>query len=248
MRRRPRSARSFRGRSAKKTTRRKNIFRHSFSKRRSVPKRPARKRRIAKRAPITVRMAASREAPLLETLTGSPARARLLRLLLREPQLAFAVRDAAERIGMPPPLIRREAETLEKLGLLQGGKRGHRLRVAATFPFAAELRTLAIQSFPISRQELVRILARAGKLRLVLASGVFLNLPRTRVDLFVVANRLSERKLEAAVRRIEQIVGAEIRWAGMDTREFSYRFRMFDRFVRDILTETGERVVENVKL
>ena len=190
----------------------------------------------------------TKDTPLLEGLTGSPARARLLRVLLREPQVSFRTADVSERIGIPTAALKKELRLLESLGIVQlkGGVK--RAQVLVSFPFAGELRMLAAQSFPISRAQLTKILSRVGKLRLVVVSGIFLNVERTRVDLFVVAQRYSEKRMEAAVRRLEETIGAELRWAGMETKEFLYRWNMFDRFVRDILTQPHEKVFEKIKL
>lgn len=187
------------------------------------------------------------EQPLLELLTGSPVRARLLRLLLREPQLIVRMQDAAERIQEALPAVRREAAALEALGLLHV-RGGSRLAVSQAFPFFSELRGLAVRSFPISRQELVKILSRCGGLQLAVLSGVFLNTQEERVDVFVVASRYSEKRLASAIKKLEAMVGTELRWAGMETKEFNYRWKMFDRFLRDVFTQPHEKLVERIKL
>lgn len=190
-----------------------------------------------------------KDTSFLEALTNSPPRARLLRFLLREPQLTWALRDVAERIQEPVPAVRREAALLSRIGLVEfRGAQKHRLVVVSTFPLLSELRALAVKPFPLSRSELVKILSRAGSLQLVVASGVFLNAPDARVDLLVVATRFSEKRMESAMRKVEAIVGAELRWAGMESKEFQYRWKMFDRFLRDIFTQPHEKIVERIKL
>jgi hypothetical protein len=188
-----------------------------------------------------------KDLPFLEGLTGSPLRARMLRLFLREPQLTFRLTDVSHRIGMPLPSVRREAKHLEGLGILKLSRGAKRAQVLMTSPFVGELRTIVLRSFPIGRADLLKILSLVGSLRLVVVSGIFLNAERTRADLLVVAYRYSERRMEGAVKRIEEVIGSEVRWAGMEVKEFLYRWNMFDRFVRDILTQPHEKILEKVK-
>lgn len=235
-------------RSLKRTVKRASKKRKAMKKKQRravVRKKTALKRKKSKsvRAASVVKS----DEPLLELLTGSAIRARMLRLLLREPQLLYSLHDAVERLHVPLPMVRQEARRLEALGLITI-RSGKRLAVNPTFPFLSELRTLSIRPFPVSRQWLVRTLSSAGKLQLVIVSGIFLEASQARVDLFVVASRYSERRLDNAVKKIEAAVGVELRWAGMETKEFNYRWRMFDRFLRDIFTQPHERVLERIKI
>lgn len=234
-----------------------NVLLPGMAKRRRVQqkrlRRPLRKgRRRAARAPKKRSVRKKAKAPdtaFLEALTGSPARARLLRFFLREPQLYRTLREVAERTGLAQRAVRREAALFAEIGILRvSGSRGARMQVNPSFPFLTELRTLAVRPFPIARSELIRLLSSVGTIKLVLVSGVFLVAERATTDLFIVADRFSEKRMERAVRHIEAAVGAELRWAGMETKEFLYRWKMFDRFVRDVLTQPHERVVEKIRV
>jgi len=231
----------------------KRVLKRKIRKAKAVKKKraPKKRRRTVRKKTASRSKKTSQplknDEPLLELLTGSAIRARMLRLLLREPQLLFTLHDVAERLHVPLFAVRQEARRFESLGLItmRGGKR---LAVNPTFPFLSELRTLSVRPFPASRQWLIRTLSSAGKLQLVIVSGVFLEGSQARVDIFVVASRYSEKRLENAAKKIESAVGAELRWAGMETKEFNYRWRMFDRFLRDIFTQPHERVLEKIKI
>ena len=185
----------------------------------------------------------------MDMLLGSPARARILRLLFREPGVSLAHKDVAQATGVSLPKVRREAKLLSEIGIItnksSGGKT--RMKVATTFPFIEELKHMVVASFPIGRETLVKMLKPAGSLRLVIAAGTLMNDPKARVDLLVVADRYSEKGLERAVKKVEQAAAAELRWAGMPTKEFQYRWKMFDRFVRDVVNGPHEKVVDRVK-
>ena len=72
----------------------------------------------------------------------------------------------------------------------------------------AEFHNLVQRSFPIEKNKLISIAKRSGKLRLILVSGLFLNRDDSPVDLFVVADNLSERRLESAIK--EEIKSTKI--------------------------------------
>jgi hypothetical protein len=46
---------------------------------------------------------------------------------------------------------------------------------------------------------------------------------------------------------MESEVGKEIEYAAMNTKEFDYRFHMFDRFVRDILEKPNEKLLNRIR-
>lgn len=159
------------------------------------------------------------------------------------------MKEVAKGIGKTQTQVKKEAKELERIGVLKvGGGKKKEIKVLATFPHLSELRSLATKPFPMSRKELTKILRKAGKPRLVAVSGVFLNEPKTRVDLLYVADKLSEKRLEVAARNVEQAVGTELRWSGFDTKDFLYRWEMYDRFVRDVLTGPHEKVLDKLSL
>ena len=173
----------------------------------------------------------------------------MLRLFFRNPLIAHELKEVSSLIGMPLPKVRREAKLLKEIGVITLiSRRGKsHVQVSTTFPFIAEVQRVVTGSFPIGRDELLKLVKPAGKLKLVVVSGLFLNEPKARVDLLVVADRYSEKRLEKAIKKVEQVVASEVRWAGMDVKEFKYRYKMYDRFVRDIVSHAHERILEQVK-
>ena len=76
---------------------------------------------------------------------------------------------------------------------------------------------------------------------------MFLNTDNSRVDLFLVGDNISDRKLTNFLAEMESEVGKEIEYAAMNTKEFDYRFHMFDRFVRDILEKPNEKLLNRIR-
>ena len=116
------------------------------------------------------------------------------------------------------------------------------------FPLLSALQTLLIKTAPLSHEEIISMLSRAGKLKLVITSGVFIQDFDSRVDLLVVGDGLSKAKLETAVRGMEAEIGRELRYSYFETPDFKYRLEMYDKLVRDILDFGHEVVLDKIGL
>ena len=119
--------------------------------------------------------------------------------------------------------------------------------VNPNFDFYAELQSLVLKSSPTSKEKMLKRLMKIGRIRLALIGGVFLNTANSRVDLFLVGDDISRKKLMTFLADMEAEVGKEIEYAAMETKEFDYRFHMFDRFVRDILEKPHEKLLNKLK-
>lgn len=119
--------------------------------------------------------------------------------------------------------------------------------VNPNFDFYPELQILVLKSSPTSKEKMLKRLMKVGRIKMALISGVFLNCENYRVDLFVVGDDISQRKLANFLADMEAEVGKEIEYAAMETKEFDYRFHMFDRFVRDILEKPHEKLLNKLR-
>ena len=81
---------------------------------------------------------------------------------------------------------------------------------------------------------------------MALISRVLLNSELGRVDLFLVGDDFRERRLQKFLAELESEVGKEIQYAFMETKEFEYRYQMFDRFVRDIFEKPHEKLINKL--
>ena len=79
-----------------------------------------------------------------------------------------------------------------------------------------------------------------------MASG--LNLDNSHADLLVVGDKIKSAKFDRFLKELEAEVGREINCALMTTKEFYYRYNMYDRFVRDILDFKHEKLINKLKI
>ncbi len=114
------------------------------------------------------------------------------------------------------------------------------------WPYLAELKNLVLKIAPPAFPKIERRLTRLGKIKLAVVTGVFLDIPNTRVDLMVVGDDMDFRKLGDFIKGLESDMGTELRYVILGTAEFKYRCDMFDRFVHDILEYPHRKVIDKI--
>ncbi len=89
---------------------------------------------------------------------------------------------------------------------------------------------------------------KVGQVKLVIISGLFIKNNDSRVDLLIVGDKLNRAKIENGIRKLEAEIGAELVYAIFDTKEFIYRFNMYDKLVRDILDYPHQVLLQGKEL
>ena len=176
---------------------------------------------------------------ILEKLFNSKPRAKILKLIFRNPNFIFKAQEVAQRTKVDYYAARRELYRLVSVGLLKfkaipsSNQKGFFLN--SDFDFYKELKILVLKTSPISNDKLLRRFRKLGKLKLVLLSGVFINQEKSRSDLLLVGDGIHQNQVDNLIKDLESEVGKEIVYAFMTTEEFKYRKNMFDKFVLEAL-------------
>lgn len=194
---------------------------------------------------------------ILEQLFDSPVKVKLLKLFLRNPNRFFSMSDIIRKTQSSKGVTIRQVKGLESINFLKLKKvkanskkqieGGLYYAVNPKFDFYYELQSLILKSSPTSKDKILAKILKLGRIKMALISGVFLNTENSRVDLFLVGDDINERKLKKFLGDMEAEVGREIAYAALTSKEFDYRFHMFDRFVRDILEKPHEKMINKVK-
>ncbi|MDD2753710.1 MAG: hypothetical protein PHT44_03835 [Candidatus Portnoybacteria bacterium] len=194
---------------------------------------------------------------ILEQLFDSPIKVKLLKLFLRNPDRQFLMQNIIKKTQERRNAVVKHVSGLESIGLLAAKKiktnrkkgiiGGLYYNVNPKFDFYPELQSLVLKSSPTSKVKMLKRLMKIGRIKMALVGGVFLNSDNSRVDLFLVGDDISHKKLMNFLADMEAEVGKEIEYAAMETKEFDYRFHMFDRFVRDILEKPHEKLLNRLK-
>lgn len=203
---------------------------------------------------------------ILEQLFGSIPRVRILRLFMQNLEAGFSLVEIAERCQIELSAARREVKRLIRANLLRErssiikeknnntkrkksqGKIALSYAVNPNFPLMDEVHALVTKSFIASRKRLRTEIQKLGHVKLAVLSGVFLNNDRARTDLLVVGDKMDKKQLEQFLGRIESELGRALQYTLMDTNEFKYRMDMYDRFLKDILETSNEKLINRLNI
>ena len=126
--------------------------------------------------------------------------------------------------------------------------------VNSDFEFFKELKELILKSSPAEKDKMIKRISALGKVKLAVASGVLVagkdlnDIVESGVDLVIVGDEINKSKLHSFLRSLEAEVGKEIRFGLMEKDEFEYRYGMFDRFVRVLLENPHEKLINKLGL
>jgi len=199
----------------------------------------------------------------LEQLFESQAKVKLLKFFFRNSNDIFQSKEIFKRLRSNTSLLRQGMNKLENIGVIKqkkawltfetkrGKVRKERKIVYylnPAFDFVNELRNLILKSTISSKDDLVNSVRKLGNIKLLVLAGLFTGDEAAKADLLIVGDKINHRKLNNFLKDLEAEVGKELNCAIMNNREFSYRYDMYDRFVRDLLTGKSEILINRVNL
>jgi hypothetical protein len=194
----------------------------------------------------------------LAILFGSPARVKLLRFFLFNPSKEFTFDDMCRRARLVRRTARAEIAALEKAGVivrrtlylpLNGRERklkalGYALN--KKFPELGALQTFLFETAPINGRTLLAHLRKAGPLDFVAVAGVFVREFEQRLDVMLAMKKLSQGKVESAIRSLEAELGIEIRFAALTSEDLLYRVGMYDKLMRDVFDYKHQILIDRI--
>ena len=148
----------------------------------------------------------------------------------------------------------KKSETLRELNnfkkikfILERKRKGRKFYLLNTgFPFYSELRNLVAKSNVYPQCKSLGRIRNIGDVKLAIVSGVFLNYPRSKVDMILVANNVTRRKLKNLVGSVEAEIGKEISYVLMSSEELKYRVNMLDRFLLEFFEGPYDEIINKI--
>ncbi len=177
---------------------------------------------------------------------GGEAKVKIMRLFIFNPGITLNSSEVASRAKERGTTARRELNNLTKAGLIKKRVKGYMLNSA--YQYLPAIGNFLIDATPISEKEIIRKISKAGLMKLILISGVFLHNPDSRVDLLIVGDHISQSKLLSAISSIEAELGKELRYAAFETVDFQYRLGIYDKLIRDILDSEHQKILNKLGL
>ncbi|MEX2405559.1 MAG: hypothetical protein WD579_03090 [Candidatus Paceibacterota bacterium] len=204
----------------------------------------------------------------LAKLFGGEQKVKILRLFLFNPDEAFDNDLVKEKTRVSIATVRKLTKAFEKIGLLK--KRKFRKKVKKSrgrgrkpewktewvqgyvldqsFPYLSMLHKMLVNNSPFTSKEIIKKFNNAGKIQLILVSGVFIQEWDARLDLMMVGKNLKTNSIDKTISIMESEIGKELTYAVFEESEFAYRLNVYDKLIRDVLDYPHEIIVDKMNL
>src|SRR4051812_14750799 len=117
---------------------------------------------------------------------GSEAKVKIMRLFIFNPGGTFNPKEVAKRSQVDSTRTRGVLQNLVKAGLIKKRAKGYVLNTA--YKYLPAMENFLIDAAPINERDIIRKVSKAGHLKLISISGVFLHDRDSRVDILVVGD------------------------------------------------------------
>lgn len=172
----------------------------------------------------------------LDTIFGSRTRAKILRLLLTNPEKPYFVREIARKVGEHMNSVRRELKILstEDIVVAQGNLQKRFFQANPKHPLFFELKALVFKGEVMEEQKILKSIQSTGKIVYLALSGFFVNREDLPTDILIVGV-VNHKKIERMMRSFQEHFDREIRYTVLSQAEYRYRSTLTDRFLYAIL-------------
>jgi len=185
---------------------------------------------------------------MLDHLLGSRTRAKILRLILTNPEKLYFVREISRKIREHVNSVRRELQFLTTAGIVIASGIGQRryFQANADYGLFPELKALIFKAQVMEKQELLAAIQDSGRIYLLVLTGFFVGQASAQTDLLVVGS-VNRRKLRRLVKVFQEHFDRDIHYTVMTKAEFEYRHAVTDRFLYMILSSPMITVIDKRK-
>ena len=199
---------------------------------------------------------------LLARLLGSIERVKIMRFFLHHEDQLFAPGDVIDKTKSKTASAKKELQALASLGFIEKkrakmvvttGKKaiskikevnGYRLN--GEFPHIQALKELLFDFQLVDKKELASRFKAVGRIKLFIVAGIFINDPKSRLDILVVGEAIKKPKAEKILEGISAEVGRDVVYSMMDVEEYESRIKMYDKFILDVIEMPNEKVIDKL--
>ncbi|MDD4901797.1 MAG: hypothetical protein PHE24_01550 [Patescibacteria group bacterium] len=211
---------------------------------------------------------------MLSKLFGSNSRVKILKAFLFHPDERYYIRQLSRDLSLQVNSVRRELENLEDFGLLlsessNGAENQEGLiearssdrstyakasadkqekkyfRVNKDFHLFEDIKGLIIKSQLLHKDDISKDLLKAGSIKLLVLTGVFVNDFKSPTDMLIVG-KINKDRLLKIIRDLERELGREVNFTLLSATEFKYRRDIADIFLYDLLGKEKIIVIDEI--
>lgn len=201
---------------------------------------------------------------LLGKLFGGVEKVKIMRFFLHNSDSTVSVNKIAEKTKSKPTIVRKELSNLVSVGFIekkkskvyavasktkkgaQQTKEVSGFKLNTDFPYNDSLRDLLFDFEAIDKKELAARFKNIGRIKKFIVAGIFIGDEKSRVDILIVGEAINKTKAEKIFDVLSSEIGRDLVFAVMDVEEFEYRYKMYDKFIRDILEMPNEVVIDKI--
>ena len=202
---------------------------------------------------------------LLARLLGGVERVKIMRFFLHHEDIILSLHEIANKTKSKSNIVRKELTALTSVGFIEKKKAKMAITTASgkkvyskvkevsgyalnpLFPHNGALRDLLFDFHLFDKKKLASLFKAIGRIKLFIVSGIFIGEKKSRVDILIVGEAIKQTKAEKILEQLSAELGREVVCSIMDTEEYSYRYKMYDKFVLDIMTMPHEKVIDKLK-
>lgn len=196
----------------------------------------------------------------LSKLFSSETLVKVMRFFLMNKDAVVSIEELVSHTRISKSRVKREVSLLQKIDFLkskvilkEGSRKGVKKRTTAyclnrDFVYNDALHSLLIESASLNNSEISSRFKKAGKVKLLVISGIFMKLPDSKVDVLVVGDNLRIRAIDDAVKNLQAEMGKEVSYAIFSTEEFKYRKDMYDKLICDVFEFPHEVIISHPSL
>lgn len=202
---------------------------------------------------------------LLARLLGGNERVKIMRFFLHHEDIILSLQEVSKKTKSKEAVVRKELNALTAMGFIE--KRKARMAITTSsgkkifskvkevsgyalnpnFPHNDALKDLLFDFHLFDKKKLATLFKPVGRIKLFIVSGIFLGQAKTRVDILLVGEAIKQEKAEKILDTLSAELGREVICSIMDVEEYEYRYKMYDKFVLDILSMPHEKVIDKVQ-
>ena len=201
------------------------------------------------------------EMDILSKLFGGVSHVKIMRLFLLNPEDGFETNVVAERSRISIAITRKTVNSLASMSMIKkrsfmkevvDGRTGKskKKRVSGwflntDFPYIKELKSILVEGDFFKQADLVKRFRPAGRIHLLIVSGIFIQQSGSRLDILIVGDNISKNYIQKTVSVLESELGKELSYAVFDTNDFKYRVSMYDKLLRDTFEYPHNKILSS---
>lgn len=169
---------------------------------------------------------------------------KILKVFIKDANKTLTLEELQTRTHIPINTLKAELRQAIKYNIIQELK----IKKDTTYVLNPIEEVLALEPviFRLGQSffdTLAQKLDKVGNIHLCILMGAFLQRDKDRVDMFLVADDINDKKFDTLIKDIETELAQEITYTVLTLKDFEYRQNMFDKFVLDILENKNTQII-----